>query len=690
MVTRRSRIALPQVLWLLLFVTWAHLHQSTAGAVPGLATEDSIAEESLLSENDASKSFEELLEESKFLLRSGRPIDARAKLQRALKMQPSDYRPHMLLGQYYLFNVAHFKLAYRYLKTAEKHFSRQFGNDLEGTLDLDQAGQHAMLLYLLSEAELNLDKYEESLATLDRFEQLYWLDWYPGTRAWVLMKLKRIDEAIKVAQAGLMRNADPRRTWNILGILLSVKGNRELSLHAFQQAIQAELSLSGSGMIATPLNNAGEVYREMFQDQYAEGAWLRAVRLPDGCEHILPSLNLANMYIDQLRLFQAERVLKDFEACFAEESIRKDSEHRSLLALARGKIKLLANDLDGSLELLHFASEQEQWFGKIGTNENDVRFAANVALAQALEAEAAVLQDTVYEHFWERLIAYARIPYLRVRAWWLHRKARRIAVEELDDLEDLFIRNTDSMVAYPTLGRALAGFNQRSMTKRIERMIQNDDRPPAHSYYRLYLAENLLAHGEVEDAAAIFKTELKNFTPRDRLARAEALAKLLTIAEAGRDSILRSESESERTERVAYANELFDLLPSHVRFHNLALPVHGTLAPVDDESRALLEEIGEALFRKRFEKLAEGERSLARYGLALSSGPRTDAGQYMVTIHLLDTRTDRQIAAQSMELPADGTGAAKLINEFIAKAFQHRVDPPGEPVPPVPILEGIL
>ena len=95
--------------------------------------------------------------------------------------------------------------------------------------------------------------------------------------------------------------------------------------------------------------------------------------------------------------YRSERALKDFEACFAQQPLRRDSEHRTLLALARGKIALHENDVDKALNLISQAAQDQQWFGKIGTNENDVKFAANVSLAQAYRAKAAALKDEVQQ-----------------------------------------------------------------------------------------------------------------------------------------------------------------------------------------------------------------------------------------------------------------------------------------------------
>ena len=657
---------------------------ASANAVPG----DTRQSDSELFNSDET-SLEQLLSEAEELQTAGRPIDARAKFQQAMKLAPKDYRPHMMLGQYYLFEVAHFKLAYQYIKAAVDLFEKEFGDENSDQLDELNSRQHAFLLYLLSEAQLNLDKYQDSLATLDRFENNYWMDWYPGTRAWVLMKLKRVDEAISVAQSGLLTGADPRRTWNIMGILLSIRGQRRLSLQAFAQAIRSEYLLGGRGRIATPLNNAGEVYRELFEDNFAEAAWVTALQLPDGCEHILPSLNLAILYIDQLRLFQADRVLKDFKACFALQSERKDSEHRTLLALARGKVLLYQNQVDPALEEFFVATQDQQWFGKIGTQEDDVKFAANVALANAYEAKAEALRDHVFESLFDAAQARGEIVYYQLRSWWLNRKARELGLRKLDDLEDLLIRNTDTMVQYPTLGTALAAFNELSFAKRIERMIKNDSRKDAHTYYQLYLATNLLYHGEEEEALEILRDVRKRLRPIDRLALAETLVRIIQ-AESRIYGFFNRPSSEEELSILRNKEELFGTLPSHLRFNGIALPVDLRISLAENSDQELLEEIADELLSVRFERIPPQLKEKARYALVISSSIAPEADTHLISIHLLDTLQDTQKIMLSEKLEDNGKGKEALVNNFIAKVFSHQVDPPGGELPKLPILEGIV
>jgi tetratricopeptide (TPR) repeat protein len=635
-------------------------------------------------DNDANKTVDELLDEASMLFGEARPLDARSKLIKALAVSPNDYRPHMLLGTYYLSEVAHFRLAYRYLQTAEKLFKEKYGTEFPGEHDRLVWQQHARLLYLLAETRLNLDDYEGSLKTLDEFGSQYWDSWYPGTRAWVLMKLKRLDEAIQVAQSGLILGADSGRTYNILGILLSLKESRELALSAFSQAIAAELSLGGSGQAATPLNNSGEVYRELFADDMAEASWLRALQMPDGCEHVLPSLNLAVLYIDHLRLFQARRALDDFRACFAQNPLRSDSEHRALLSLIDGRVALRLGDLQSAFKLVSFALEQEQSFGKIGTNEADLRFAATKTMAQVLQAKVNASKDIVCETLSCKAKKIVDTPLLLFRAWWLERRAREIAIDELDNFVDLFIRNTDTMLEYPTLSAITSGFPYPLFKSRIQRMLREDSRKHASTYYKLYLASNMLANYRKSTAIELLNDIKSDWRTVDRLARAQTLAKLEKAKSRNWSSIFTSESKEEVISSYERRMELFSLLPSHIRYYNFLLPVLVELNQEASASKKNLNRIKKALVNVRFEDVPFEFQNQTKYRLIISS----QENSLMYTIALIEY-PNIIIAQVSGEVQNDGSGMAELVNNFIEKAFSHRVDPPSAPVPQLRIFENL-
>ena len=678
---------------LICFGTLAPLARADETTLRSVAVESSSG----IDEPSGKESVDDLVAEAQTLLAIGNPIEARSKLLKALQLAPRDYRPQMMLGAYYLAEVGHFRLALKYLRTAEENFQRDYGTDEEIGQNPEKWKEHARLLYYLAEARLNLDNYDGALTTLDRFGERYWDDWYPGTRAWILMKLKRLDEAIITAQAGLLRGAELGRTYNILGILLSLKDNRDLALDAFGKAIKAEMALGSLGQPATPLNNAGEVYREIFSDDLSEAAYIRAISLQDGCEHILPSLNLSILLVDQLRLLQADRTLDDFVACFSQNRERSDTEHRSLLALQRGRIARHEGDTAGAVKQLGMAIEREQWFGKIGTNENDVRFATSVSYANALEAHAAALRDRVAPSLTTSARQSLEMEALRIRAWWYRRKAREIALTELDDFEDLHIRNTDTMIEYPTLGRLTAGFPTRALELRLDRLKATDPRAGARPYYDLFEGVNLLSHGESELGIKLLETTLAKFREIDRLARAEALAALIRAYSArsrGMSSWFSSTKASDRLKSIELTNELFSLLPAHVRNQDLTLPVridHGTSTDTSTgDTLSLerqLESVKSDLLQTRFGTLQGPEVSLAKYSILLS-GTVVKSGEFQVELSLKELATNNLVAKSSDTLDRDPAKRAALLNSFITKVFSHRSDPLAAPTPALEILKS--
>ena len=619
------------------------------------------------------ESVDSLVADSQLLFIERRPLDARAKLQRALQLAPDDYRPHFFLGVYYLTEVAHFKMADKYLSKAEELFRKEYGSELDGTLRPEAWRQNARLLQYLTEAKLNLDNYEEALRYANRFANTYWDDWFPGTKAWILMKLRRVDEAIQEAQSGVLRGADETRTYNILGILYSLKGNRRLALDAFKQAIKAELQAGSSNQAATPLNNSGEVYRELFQDDLAEASWLRALQLPDGCDHILPSLNLALLYIDQLRLFQAERTLADFEACFAQKSQRSDTEHRALLALARGKIALREGEPEKAEKLLKQAADREQWYGKIGTDPEDLQLSASLSLAQMYLAKIELLRDEPLETLsGKKITNTAQAIWLRVQAWWQLRKARQIAVSELHNFEDLYIRNTDSMLEYPTLGIFFSGVSIAEVKNRIAAMREEDKRKESQRYYDLFLLEREVASGASKNTVAKLEEVYKALDLSENLLRAQALSLLIRSYEQQRGFFSASPALETRIRETK--EELFNLLPSYLRFIGSNLPTSISIRATSG-AESVANNYARELTRVRFADAGDS----ARYELVIEASPQS------ISLTLSDKR--RGLLISRVDQNESGEYHRELITQFIDKCFGYRTDASSSSLPKLEILE---
>ncbi len=518
--------------------------------------------DSMSTEKDDSKSADELLQEALYLLETEeRLLDARTKLLKALKKDPQMWKIHYVLSGYYFSHVGHFRLSMKYIKRAEELFTEKHGPP--PYRDETTQFEHSNILYYISQIRLSLDNYQGALDALDDYTRLgYSATWYPGSRAWILMKLGRIQDAIKVARSGVLLGADVGRTLNMLGILLSMNGEPQEALEVFRKAIAAEFSDGTRGQPATPLNNAGEVYKELFDDDKAESFFLRATSLPDGCEHVLPALNLTLLYIDQQKTDAAISTLDGFQKCVAQFPLRNNEEHAALVHLARGRIDLHTGNIDRAITHFRAAMDGTQWFGKIGTNQNDLMVATTISLAQALLRKNNALRFQVPKTWGEWFETKRDRVSNSVESWWLMRRARQLLTEELNDLEDLSIRNTDSLLEYPTLGEVLQGLSNTALAARLADETRRDLRAPSKMFYQSYLAESQLSQWSKGDAARILDTIIDRSRPRydDLLKTHATLLRLRTL-----------DPSSTRYRELSY--RVFYTTPAELRNYGYRLPV---------------------------------------------------------------------------------------------------------------------
>lgn len=584
------------------------------------------------SEADDRKSANELIEEAVYLLyMDERPLDARTKLLKALAREPKDHRAHVLLAEYYLQQVGYFRLALRYALRAMDLFQEK-----SGTPPYYRAADmklHDHLLYLLSQIKLNLDDYQGALALLDEHVQRgYYNEWFAGSRAWVLMKMGRLSEAEKEVRAAISNGTEPGRNMNVLAIILSMLDKRQEAIQIFKEAIEYELSLGSKGHPATPLNNLGEVYNEIFSEEQAENAWNRSRHMPDGCEHILPSLNLSMLYMEQANYVAAREAIDSFESCYAQFPLRNGEEHRALAHLARGRIDLRSGRIDAAIEHLEQALQKQQWFGKIGTSTDDLRTAAMTALAQALQVRNNILRLRLKDGVRESISSIATRIQNSLRASWLKRRARQILTEDLNSLEDLHVRNTDSLLEYATLGELLAGIWQHTLERRIAAERAGDKRAGAQVYYDAYLAESALRYSGAEAALPRIQAAIS----ATRMPANKALRAHLTLLE-----LSALEPESDKAVKLAW--QIFSENPAALRSKGLALPVR-LEADADTVDPA---ELRGSAFLPSDQALAEGTLRIVRAGERFSAGLRRNG----------------------VETIADGRAPAEALNALADKVF---------------------
>ena len=149
--------------------------------------------------------------------------------------------------------------------------------------------------------------------------------------------------------------------------------------------------------------------------------------------------------------------------------------------------------------------------------------------------------------------------------------------ENLNDLEDLYVRSTDSLIEYPTLGRVLSDFPTYLLERKLEIEKKRDDRQPSLAFYKLYLAENLLHHSRKSEGMKLLNDALSTLRPKfDDLLLLHGL--MLTLKNIKVDS----------DEYASIAERAFSLSRASLRNYGLRLPVSSNTK--DSKVLAVLEE----------------------------------------------------------------------------------------------------
>jgi hypothetical protein len=135
-------------------------------------------------------------------------------------------------------------------------------------------------------------------------------------------------------------------------------------------------------------------------------------------------------------------------------------------------------------------------------------------------------------------------------------------IDDLHDIEDLTIRNTDSLLEYPTLGEALAGLSSPALSRRVEAQRAKDSRAIAGIFYDAYLAESeqtgLFSGDSNEKFESVMQRGRDGF---DTLLKTHATLRRMAALPA----------DSERYRELAY--RVFYTAPPELRNYGFQLPV---------------------------------------------------------------------------------------------------------------------
>jgi hypothetical protein len=150
-------------------------------------------------------------------------------------------------------------------------------------------------------------------------------------------------------------------------------------------------------------------------------------------------------------------------------------------------------------------------------------------------------------------------------------------LNDLNDVEDLIIRNTDSLIEYPTFGDALYGLSRVALARRLDKQRVKDSRGPAQLFYDAYLAQSSLGWWHQKEGLALLEGVIDRARPqRDELLRVHAMLLRLSV----------TSPTSQLYRDLSY--RVFHAVPAALRNHGIKLPIRFDPSPLTASVQAAI------------------------------------------------------------------------------------------------------
>lgn len=233
--------------------------------------------------------------------RRRRFVSMRTLANRALVEAPASFRAHFLMGYAQHLGEGNLPKALFHLEEAERNFIATFGPRPDRGASPWKV--YFRILHELVYVHGEMDHHETKLRYVDALSERLEMDYEP-LKAWPLLKLKRFDEARRIAQAAV----EKEDRWNQavgLTALCAVESearNRIAAYEACRAAARPVMKSREDG--AVELSNAAASAEEIYRFDEAERFYTLATqRPPEGS--VNPWGRLVRLYLRQARLAEA-------------------------------------------------------------------------------------------------------------------------------------------------------------------------------------------------------------------------------------------------------------------------------------------------------------------------------------------------------------------------------------------------
>lgn len=581
-------------------------------------------------------------------VRANKLIKAREAAEAVVRENPNSYVGHFVLGFTHHYAEANFPRALFHLNDALRLFEQRHGAE-------PSPGHpwrwHARLLRELASVHGDLEHYEERLAYISIYNELYDPD-VIAEQAWALMKLGRYDDARTTARAAI-EGDDERELEVALNALCAIEfeaGNDGASYTACRAALEHARNTPGDPN-AVDLTNFAEAARSAFRLDEAERVLLEATRAPPAW-YGNPWLELGELYTRAGRFPEALDALgkvppyrnrrpPHVRDADLNESRRALSSFYLVVGRPEEALRITEKALVMPDRRAHNSRDPAQDRAVTALLDRMSRF---VVAEMNLEAHTA---SPWYRRIWAR-VESAR---LRWSGWMSGRQAARLLADDQRLVGTFRIGTSRAAIVPPWLVGELvevagAGVVQES----VRRARDEDERQGSDAYYDAFAAEAAL--GVDDEARALELAE----RARGLIPEGDALLR-------ARVDAIRAEA-TRRESGIAAALEAYETAlgrdPGVFRRMGFRVPVR--IRPSGDQ---VAEEVRDALERSpRLEVGSEGLRleveataTSGRVCLKGASGTVLDCGS-------------------ATPEPADSPAqlAQRIVDAFHSRAFAPRID----------------
>jgi tetratricopeptide (TPR) repeat protein len=578
----------------------------------------------------------------------GNYIRAREVAESVVHDHPRSYVGNFVLGYVHHMGEANAPRALFFQRRALALYTQSWGDP---PLPTGPWRWHARMLQELSFVEGELEHYTEQLGYMDRYNALYDPD-MQAEAAWPLMKMRRFDDARRVAQ-GAMSSGSPWQTEVALNALCAIEfeaGDEQRS----HTACRAALDLHGADphrQSAVDFTNFAESSRSLFQLDEAEEISLQATHAQVSWFGN-PFVDLAELYVregrfpealDMLRQVNPYRLRRPPHVQDADRNEARRALSEFFVVLGRGE------------DAVRITTKAVNMPDRRSHNSRDA--AQDLAVAAILDRVArrvhadAIEERALGEPILDRTIAFGQASLERYEAWTSGRQAAR-ALSDTPRLVGIFqIGRARSGILQPWLAGELASIvGPGVMIEAITRARADDHRAGAHAYYDAFEAEAALEAGDAARAYELARRARDGLSPAESLLMARASA---ISAEAAR-------REGREREALGAYDEAFQIDPGIWIRMDLAVPVR-----IVARGGAIAEETASLL------------ASSPRFDVAAHGFPIDVDASHTHGRACLSSSTGAVLGCGEIDPDADETPdefAARLARALIETAFAPRID----------------